>query len=140
MNVPIQYANALSNHEKAWQRFCSALGTSGLTPFVGEDSSVGMEFELQVAVEGDYKDVDLPTTIGSSTYFKNVVKRSARGDLPSTSLQSLKDFLHKNNSNVWENSWVRFPENRLTAWTKKLLRPGGQAVFRKSDPTVFPDV
>ncbi len=121
MNVPIQYPETLSDHQRTLQRFFSALETCGQRPFVGEDSSVGMEFELQVAVEGDYKDVDLPTTIASSTYFKNVVKRSARGDLSPAGLESLKDFLHKNNSNVWENSWIRFPENRLTAWTKKLL-------------------
>ncbi len=127
MNVPIQYPDTLSDHQRTLKRFFSALGTNDLTPFVGEDSSVGMEFELQVAVEGDHPDVDLPITISSSTYFKNVVKRSARGDLPHVCLQSLKDFLYKNDSNVWENSWVRFPENRLTAWTKKLLADDFQA-------------
>jgi hypothetical protein len=136
MNVPIQYPDTLSDHQKVLERFFSALGTSGLTPFVDEDSSVGMEFELQVAVEGDYKDVDLPTTIGSSTYFKNVVKRSARGDLPPICLRSLKDFLYKNISNVWENSWVRFPENCLTTWTKKVLSEDFQ--IDKSNPAAKP--
>lgn len=121
MNAAIQYPDTLSDHQRTLGRFFSALGTNRLTPFIGEDSSVGMEFELQVAVEGDYKDVDLPTIIGSSTYFKNVVKRSARGDLPPASLESLKDFLQNNSSKVWENSWVRFPESHLTPWTKKLL-------------------
>ncbi len=127
MNVSIQHPDTLSDHQKTLQCFFSTVRTLGLTPFTGEDSSVGMEFELQVAVEGDYKDVDLPTTIGCSTYFKNVVKRSARGDLPQSSLESLKDFLHKNSSKVWENSWVRFPENCLTTWTKKLLTADFQA-------------
>jgi hypothetical protein len=127
MNVSIQYSDTQSDHQRALKRFFGALETNSLTPFVGEDSSVGMEFELQVAVEGDYKDIDLPTTIGSSTYFKNVVKRSARGDYPPASLESLKDFLQNNSSKVWENSWVRFPENRLTAWTKKVLADDFQA-------------
>jgi len=127
MNTHIQYPGTLSDHQKTLQRFFSSLSTQDLTPFTDKDSSVGMEFELQVAVEGDHKDVDLPTTLSSSTFFKNVVKRSARGDLPPTSLQSLKDFLYNNNANIWENSWVRFPENRLTAWTKKLLADDFQA-------------
>jgi hypothetical protein len=127
MNTHIQYPGTLSDHQRTLQRFFSSLSIKSLTPFTDKDSSVGMEFELQVAVEGDHKDVDLPTTISSSTFFKNVVKRSARGDLSPAGLQSLKDFLYKNTSNIWENSWVRFPENRLTAWTKKLLADDFQA-------------
>jgi len=136
MHTHIQYPGTLSDHQRTLQRFFSSLSTQGLTPFSGEDSSVGMEFELQVAVEGDHKAVDLPTTISSSTFFKNVIKRSARGDLPPASLQTLKDFLYKNNANIWENSWVRFPENRLTAWTKKLLTDDFQA--DKRNPTSKP--
>ncbi len=136
MNRHIGYPNIFDNRDKNLQTFFSSLTAKNLPPFTGEDSSVGMEYELQVAVEGDHKDVDLPTTIGSSTYFKNVVKRSARGDLPHASLDSLKDFLHKNSSSVWENSWVRFPENRLTHWTKNLLAEDFQA--DKGNPTSKP--
>ncbi len=127
MNKRIQYPDSLSDHQKVLQHFFSSMNTGNSLPFTGEDSSVGMEFELQVAVEGDYEHVDLPLTIGSSTYFKNVVKRSARGDLPPASLASLKDFLHKNSSRVWENSWVRFPESRLTAWSRMVLEGDFQA-------------
>lgn len=88
---------------------------------MGEDSSVGMEYELQVAVESDHRDVDLASTIWNSSYYKNVAKRTARGDLPSRCLESLQDFLCNNESNVWENSWVRFSEHRLTPWSRKLL-------------------
>ncbi len=101
--------------------FLSALTANGLQPFAGEDSSVGMEYELQVAVEGSHQDVDLTATIRNSSYFKNIAKRTARGDLPSGCQESLQDFLHNNASNVWENSWVRFPEYRLTPWSRKLL-------------------
>ncbi|MDK9706898.1 MAG: hypothetical protein OEL83_07580 [Desulforhopalus sp.] len=122
MKIMNLYSTTIGNSpERDLQRFFTALPPGGPTPFTGGDSSVGMEFELQVAVEGDHENVDLPSTIGSSTYFKNVVKRSARGDLSPVCLQSLKDFLHKNTSKVWENSWVRFPESRLTAWSKELL-------------------
>lgn len=101
--------------------FLSALTARGLQPFAGEDTSVGMEYELQVAVEGSHRDVDLAATIRSSSYFKNIAKRTGRGDLPPSCLESLKTFLYHNESNVWENSWVRFPEYRLTPWTRKLL-------------------
>jgi hypothetical protein len=136
MNRHIQYPETFNNDENALQHFFASLTTTERMPFTGEDSSVGMEFELQVAVEGNHEDVDLPTTISSSTYFKNVVKRSARGDLPAVCLQSLKDFLYKNPTNVWENSWVRFPEHRLTAWTKMLLAEDFQA--DKSSPAAKP--
>ncbi len=101
--------------------FLSTVKSRGLQPFAGEDSSVGMEYELQVAVEGDHQDVDLPSTIWNSSYYKNVAKRTARGDLPPSCLESLQDFLFNNESNVWENSWVRFSEHQLTPWSRKLL-------------------
>lgn len=95
------------------------LGADDALPFVGEDSTVGMEYELQVAVEGNHKDVDLPIVIRNSSYFKNIVKRTARGDLSDSCLLHLQDFLYTNNSGIWENSWVRFRENRLSPWAKK---------------------
>lgn len=101
--------------------FLTAMTADHLLPFAGADSSVGMEYELQVAVEGSHRDVDLAASIRNSSYFKNIVKRTARGDLPAGCLESLKEFLYHNESNVWENSWVRFPEHRLTPWTRKLL-------------------
>jgi len=101
--------------------FLDAITARGLQPFAGADTSVGMEYELQVAVAGGHQDVDLAATIRNSSYFKNITKRTARGDLPPACLDSLKDFLYGNETNVWENSWVRFPEYRLTPWTRKLL-------------------
>jgi len=136
MNKYIHSHNVFDNCQENLQSFFSSLTAAEQTPFTGDDSSVGMEFELQVAVAGNHMDVDLPTTISSSTYFKNVVKRSGRGDLPAECLQSLKDFLHKNTSNVWENSWVRFPESRLTPWSRKLLAADFQA--DKANPASKP--
>jgi hypothetical protein len=136
MNRHIDYSVTFGNRAQDLQHFFSSLAALDISPFTGEDSSVGMEFELQVAVEGDHQDVDLPITIDSSTFFKNVVKRSARGDLPAVCLQSLKDFLHNNSGNIWENNWVRFPENRLTAWSKMVVAEDFQA--DKSNPVSKP--
>jgi hypothetical protein len=93
----------------------------GLHPFAGCDSSAGMEFELQVAVEGDHKHVDLPLSISQSGFFRNIIKRSARGDLPPGVITSLKEFLFHNDGGIWENSWVRLQEDRLGETAKRLL-------------------
>jgi len=90
-------------------------------PFIGGDSSVGMEYELQVAVEGRHDDVDLPISILESNYYKNIVKRAGRGDLSVDSVEDLNAFLYENQSKVWENSWVRFAKKYLTSWTQSLL-------------------
>ncbi|MGB3212045.1 MAG: hypothetical protein WBB19_15180 [Desulforhopalus sp.] len=51
-------------------RFQNSMVMRGLTPFNGDDTSVGMEYELQVAMEGDHKNVDLAATVQTSSYYK----------------------------------------------------------------------
>lgn len=121
MNSHIECLDNFNRRARDLRHFFGIMNAGAALPFTGEDSSAGMEYELQVAVEGDCKDVDLSATITSSTFYKNVEKRCARGDLPPASLQSLKDFLDSNSSRVWENSWVRLPEDLLTSWTRKLF-------------------
>lgn len=121
MNAYIKIADTIEESAQDLQQLSELLAGQGLTPFAGGDTSVGMEYELQVAVEGDHKDVDLPITVCASTYYKNVVKRTARGDLPPERLDLLQDFLAGNDSRIWENSWVRFPEERLTSFTRRVL-------------------
>ena len=105
---------------------------SGQQPFCGSDTSAGMEYELQVAVAGNHRDVDLPIAIRSSTFFKNLIKRTARGDMPTSCVESLKEFLFHNDSEIWENSWVRFQENRLTPWAARMM--AGDFLSDKSNP------
>lgn len=93
----------------------------GMSPFTGTDTSVGMEHELQVAVEGDYKDVDLPIIISNSRYYKNTIKRASRGDLPTSAVDELVTYLEQNKENIWENSWVYFSEQRLMTPTRHIL-------------------
>ncbi len=92
-----------------------------LQPFSVGDTSAGMEYELQVAVEGEHNAVDLPMAIRESSFFRNTVKRAARGDLPQWSVDSLRDFLYRNDTQVWENSWIRLQEDRLCDYARKLL-------------------
>jgi hypothetical protein len=92
-----------------------------LQPFAAVYLSVGMEFELQVAVAGNYNDVDLPRSINESGFFRNTVKRAARGDLPPKSIDSLRNFLYHNDTGIWENSWVRLKEDHLDDFARKQL-------------------
>ncbi len=91
---------------------CDLLGinSSDLSslPFLGNDITAGSETELQVAVMGTREHVDLPRTILDSSYYSNVIRRSQAGDTPDNAVESLNEYLD-NDSNVWENSWVRFP-------------------------------
>ncbi len=82
-------------------------------PYVGTDVSAGCENELQVAVVGQASDVDLPDTIFFSRYYANIKRRVRSGDTATAALDSLTDYLDDNPNKVWENSWVRFPCQRL---------------------------
>lgn len=93
----------------------------GVSPFGFGDSSVGMEYELQVAVEGAAENVDLPIHIKESSFFRNTEKRASRGDLPKGSITALRDFLEKNENGIWENSWVRFDVGLLGEFANRLL-------------------
>ena len=101
--------------------FARRIGTFSSQPFAAGDTSTGMEYELQVAVEGDQRTVDLPLAIRGSSFFSNTVKRVGRGDLPPWRIDSLRNFLDHNETGVWENSWVRFQEERLSDYARKIL-------------------
>jgi len=83
-------------------------------PFSETDITAGSETELQVAVIGDKNHVDLPCTIKNSSYYANVVRRSETGEVPDTAVEQLNEYLD-NETGVWENSWVRFPLEKLNS-------------------------
>jgi hypothetical protein len=84
-------------------------------PFGADDVTVGIEHEWQVCVAGDPGHIDLVQTILTSNHYRNLVKRSASGDVPGHTLRALDKWLHENESRIWENSWVRFPLHVLNA-------------------------
>lgn len=90
-------------------------------PFVGTDVSAGCENELQVAVVGRATDVDLPDTIISSRYYANIKRRVRSGDTATAALDNLQSYLSDNTDGVWENSWVRFPCNRLNKYALAII-------------------
>ncbi len=114
-------------------RFLHSTTAGGISPFVGADCSVGMEYELQVAVEGKSEKVDLPLVISASNYYTNIVKRAGRGDLSPGCVAALDAFLHENHEQVWENSWIRLSRSCLTPWTRDLL--ARDLLADKKDPS-----
>ena len=90
-------------------------------PFFGTDTTVGVENEFQVAVEGKKEDADLALAIIESNYYKNLTRRAGRGDLSPHVLSDLDAFLGEQQEQIWENSWVRFPKGLLGAYATSIL-------------------
>lgn len=90
-------------------------------PFAGDDCTAGTETELQVAVAGSKRSVDLPLVIEQSNYFANIVRRVAAGDTSRRAITELERYLDGNSEGVWENSWVRFPISRLSTFAAAIL-------------------
>lgn len=96
-------------------------GHLGRLPFLGGDCTAGSENELQVAVRGGRGDVDLPLTIEQSSYFANLTHRIRTGETAPRVARQLTDYLENNPSGLWENSWVRFPHDRLCDYSRAVF-------------------
>lgn len=108
-------------------------------PFAAGDITCGVENEFQALVEGSAEDVDLPCMIRDSNFFKNILKRSLSGELPEEHAESMKRFLSDNRDQIWENSWVRFPEKKLSAYALHLFHMDLRADKKKSDSPLRSD-
>lgn len=110
-------SRAPSNSDDAgrWQRLRHLLQGSNrdLLPFSPGDVTAGSEHELQAVVLGSRQHVDLPQIIEESNFYGNLRKRSAAQDSPKRALRALERFLSGTPGQVWENSWVRFPQRCL---------------------------
>ncbi len=82
-------------------------------PFTGLDATAGSEDELQAIVVGSPEHCDLPLSIRESRFFQNIARRSASGEAPRRTLLEVEAFLNDTRG-VWENSWVRLAESRLS--------------------------
>lgn len=90
----------------------STLLLDGL-PFAPGDITAGSEDELQAVVVGSASVCDLPISIRDSRFLKNIARRSSSGEAPRSTYLELQEFLN-DHGQVWENSWIRFPERRLS--------------------------
>ncbi|MGD9948732.1 MAG: hypothetical protein AB7U29_09660 [Desulfobulbus sp.] len=101
-------------------------------PFSSADTTVGVENEFQVAVEGGKTEVDLAITLVESNYYKNLQARAGRGDLSPHQLAELNGFLDEEKDCIWENSWVRFPRRLLSGYAASILKQ--DLLADKADP------
>src|SRR5271169_50327 len=90
----------------------SKLVLDGL-PFAPGDVTAGCEDKLQAVVAGHATACDLPITIRDSRFLRNIARRSSSGEAPRKTYLELREFL-SDSEQVWENSWIRFPERRLS--------------------------
>jgi len=90
-------------------------------PFGRNDTTAGSETELQVAVFGNRDHVDLPSTIVSSNYYANIVRRALTGDMSRHAVAELERYLNTNSEEVWENSWFRLPIKHLSRFARAVL-------------------
>ena len=77
------------------------------------DTTAGSESEMQTVVIGNKNDVDLPLFIEQSNYFTNTKRRAKAGDTSRKVMTDLEQYLNMNTEGVWENSWVRFPRDKM---------------------------
>jgi hypothetical protein len=90
-------------------------------PFGCGDVTVGAENELQAAVSGSARDVDLPLQIKSSDYYRNLCKRALNGEGSQRLLDQLDSLIEDNPQQLWENSWVRVPRQRLSPYANQVF-------------------
>ncbi|MBN2429200.1 MAG: hypothetical protein JXK94_12765 [Deltaproteobacteria bacterium] len=102
-------------------------------PFSADDTTAGSETELQVAVEGSWKYVDLPQVIEQSTFFANMMRRQKAGETSRKTVSDLEQFLYANRDHIWENSWVRFPRHVLSPFAAQVFHSDLKA--DKNNPT-----
>jgi hypothetical protein len=110
---------------------------------LAEDTTAGVENELQAVVSGNAEQVDLPISIRSSNYFKNIIAEAKSGNTSRRTITALALFLENNPTGVWENSWVRFPRYRLSRYANEVferdLLQDKRAIFgpQRTDRNLF---
>ena len=90
-------------------------------PFSLNDADAGSENEFQTAVIGRGSYVDLPLTIKNSNYYKNIIKRTERGDTSPKIADAIRHVIEDDEREIWEHSWVRFPIKALNSYTRQLF-------------------
>ena len=91
-----------------------------ILPFSPEDITAGSENEYQAAVLGTKEHVDLPLTLESSNFYKNIINRSMQRGSRRVATE-LEKYLEDNPTNAWENSWVRFPRRALNHFANQVF-------------------
>lgn len=112
------------------------------SPFAPGDVTAGSEDELQAVVLGRSECCDLPISVRESRFYSNLVRRISSGEAPRQNHLELEKFLN-DSGEVWENSWVRFPEDKLSPHALDTfhadlgLRQQGSTARRRTDITRY---
>jgi hypothetical protein len=96
-------------------------GFARTLPFTGNDTTAGVENEIQASVVGEASQVDLPLSITASEVFENICHMARAGDTSPQLKEDLDTYLNHNSDHIWENSWVQFPEDRLSEFSRKVF-------------------
>ncbi len=122
MNTPpvqpggsINWDRVLEIDRSSRDRFVQSL------PFIPEDAAAGVENELLSTVTGEKDAVDLPIIIRESSFYRNLRKRVDSEESTEKPFLKLRAFLDEHTTNVWENSWVRFPVSQLNPYAMNVL-------------------
>ena len=117
----LKSVRGMNGEQRLIQRFFTSIGVAPdapnfveSLPFSCDDSTVGVENELQVAVRGSAETADLPRTILESNYLANVGGGGAA--------DGLKRYIQENSDGIWENSQVRVPQQALSEFAQELFR------------------
>jgi len=113
--------NTLNISRSSPEKFAASL------PFSLNDTTVGIENELQTAVIGPAEKVDLPVTIKESNYYQNILRNTQTGSTSQQVLNDLEKHLNRNHEKVWENSWVHLPQKALCKYARNLFKMDLQA-------------
>jgi hypothetical protein len=108
-------------------------------PFSLNDTTVGVENELQTIVVGTAKNVDLPLTIRESNYYKNILHNTETGSTSRQVINALEYWLNSNHGDVWENSWVRLPQKAICTYARQQFEIDLQADKSDSSGSIRTD-
>ena len=90
-------------------------------PFSPRDVTAGVENEFQTMVQGKKQDVDLAIAIEASSFYRNMLRRTASGDSPRKMLDVLEELLTLGKDN-WAGSWVRLPVKSLNTYAHHIFQ------------------
>jgi hypothetical protein len=94
----------------------------GSLPFAPADTTAGSESEMQTVVIGSRNNVDLPLFIEQSNYFANTKRRAKSGDTSRKVMTDLEQYLNLNTEGIWENSWIRFPRDKMGVLAESIFQ------------------
>ena len=112
-------------------------------PFSPRDVTAGVENEFQTVVQGEKQNVDLAIAIETSSYYKNLIRRTASGDTSRKMMDTLEKLIPSQKKNNWAGSWVRIPLKSLNTYAHHIFNSDlksdktDPASARRSDAETF---